>query len=90
MKAFFITVVVAALFIVALAFGARNEQMVQINYFIAQGEFLLSWVLAATFLAGFVISWLLALWVVTKQKFAIRQLKQRCRRLQSAEPDSEH
>ncbi|GAA4902941.1 LapA family protein [Ferrimonas pelagia] len=83
-KAFIITACVAALFLVALAFGARNEHLVSINYFIAQGEFLLPWVMAAAFLAGFVVSWLLALVLVLKQKLMIRQLKSRCQRLQNS------
>ncbi|GAA5188010.1 LapA family protein [Ferrimonas gelatinilytica] len=75
MKAFLVAACVAALFVLALAFGARNEQMVTINYFIAQGTFPLPWVLAATFLLGFLISWVLSLLVVVKLKLALRRAR---------------
>ncbi|WP_028115478.1 LapA family protein [Ferrimonas senticii] len=77
MKAFLITALVAVLFIITMAFGARNDQLVEVNYFIAQSEFALSWIVGAVFLSGFIISWLLALLVIIKQKFTIRTLKSR-------------
>ncbi len=77
MKAFLITAVIAALFIITMAFGARNNQLVEVNYFIAQGEFALSWVIGAVFLSGFVISWLLAFAIIIRQKVALRGLKGR-------------
>ena len=49
MKSFVATVLVALLFILALIFGARNEQVVTISYFVAQGEYRLPVVLAIVF-----------------------------------------
>ncbi|MGL4711251.1 MAG: lipopolysaccharide assembly protein LapA domain-containing protein, partial [Shewanella sp.] len=54
MKSFIATVFVALLFILALIFGARNEQVVTISYFVAQGEYRLPVVLAIVFFAGFI------------------------------------
>ncbi len=81
-KAFLVAACVAALFVLALAFGARNEQIVTINYFIAQGAFPLPWVLAVTFLFGFLISWLLSLLVVVKLKLALRRARAQSQRTQ--------
>ena len=73
MKSFFITVVVALIFILALIFGAQNEQTVTISYFIAKGEYKLPMVLAIVFLAGFIISWLFAGYQLLKLRVALRR-----------------
>ncbi|WP_133406714.1 LapA family protein [Parashewanella tropica] len=73
MKSFFITIVVAAIFFLAFIFGARNEQMVTISYFVAQGEYRLPIVLASVFLGGFVLSWLCAAYQIIKLKVSLRQ-----------------
>ncbi|WP_261389202.1 LapA family protein [Ferrimonas balearica] len=70
-----ITAVVAALFVLMMAFGARNDEVVTVNYFLARGEFSLPILLAGTFLAGFTISWLLALGIILRQKLTIRKLR---------------
>ncbi|QQX78308.1 DUF1049 domain-containing protein [Shewanella sp. KX20019] len=75
MKSFIIAVLVAAFFFVALIFGARNEQVVTISYFIAQGQFRLPVVLAFVFLAGFIVSWIFAMYHIAGLKFSIRRLK---------------
>ncbi|MBW3139048.1 LapA family protein [Ferrimonas balearica] len=75
MKAFLITAVVAALFVLMMAFGAQNDQTVTVNYFIAKGEVSLPMLLAGTFLTGFIISWLLALGIILRQKLTIRKLR---------------
>ncbi|MFI3246430.1 MAG: LapA family protein [Ferrimonas sp.] len=77
MKTFLITALVAFLFIVTMAFGARNDQLVDINYFFAQGEFSLAWILGAVFLSGFILSWVLSLMVILRQKLTIRRLNRR-------------
>lgn len=72
MKSFIITVLVVLFFFLALIFGARNEQIVTISYFVAQGEFRLPIVLAVVFLAGFLISWVFAMYHIAKLKLALR------------------
>ncbi|MCL1037944.1 lipopolysaccharide assembly protein LapA domain-containing protein [Shewanella corallii] len=73
MKSFIITVVVALLFFLALMFGARNDQVVTISYFVAQGEYRLPVVLATVFLSGFIISWLMAFYHITRMRLALRR-----------------
>lgn len=75
MKSFIIAVLVAAFFFIALIFGARNEQVVTISYFVAQGEFRLPVVLAFVFLSGFIVSWIFAIYHIAGLKFSIRRLK---------------
>ncbi|ABM24807.1 lipopolysaccharide assembly protein LapA domain-containing protein [Shewanella putrefaciens] len=71
MKSFLVTVLVALLFILALIFGARNEQVVTISYFVAQGEYRLPVVLAIVFFAGFMLSWLFACYYIVRLKLAL-------------------
>lgn len=73
MKSFCITVVVALIFIFALFFGAQNEQMITISYFIAKGEYRLPLVLAIVFLAGYIISWLFGGYQIIKLRVALRR-----------------
>ncbi|QFU22882.1 LapA family protein [Shewanella eurypsychrophilus] len=83
MRSFIVTVLVALLFFLALIFGARNEQIVTISYFVAQGEFRLPIVLASVFLAGFVISWFFAIYHITKLKLALRNASKKNFQLES-------
>ncbi|ACA86592.1 MULTISPECIES: LapA family protein [Shewanella] len=88
MKSFIITVLVALFFFLALIFGARNEQVVTISYFIAQGEFRLPIVLAVVFLAGFLISWIFAMYHIAKLKLALRTLNKKNQQLESQTSDT--
>lgn len=88
MKSFIITVLVALFFFLALIFGARNEQIVTISYFVAQGEFRLPIVLAVVFLAGFLISWIFAMYHIAKLKLALRTANKKNLNLENKITDS--
>lgn len=77
MKSFVATVLVALLFILALIFGARNEQVVAISYFVAQGEYRLPVVLAIVFFAGFILSWLFASYYIVRLKLSLAATKKK-------------
>ncbi|MGI2066318.1 LapA family protein [Shewanella sp. MF08487] len=77
MKSFVATVLVALLFILALIFGARNEQVVTISYFVAQGEYRLPVVLAVVFFAGFMLSWLVASYYIVRLKLSLAATKKK-------------
>jgi putative membrane protein len=76
-KSFVATVLVALLFILALMFGARNEQVVTISYFVAQGEYRLPVVLAIVFFAGFILSWLFASYYIVRLKLSLAATKKK-------------
>ncbi|TKB50392.1 DUF1049 domain-containing protein [Ferrimonas sediminicola] len=82
MKALLITALVAVFFVVAMAFGARNDQVITLNYFIARGEFSLPMVLAATFFSGFVISWLITMALMLGQRFKLGRITARNQQLE--------
>jgi lipopolysaccharide assembly protein A len=67
-------IVILALFILALALGAQNQELVTFNYLLAQGSFHLSWLLGTVFAIGFLIAWLIFGSLHIKAKFTIRKL----------------
>ncbi len=48
-------ILLASCFLIALALGAQNQQLITFNYLLAQGDFRLSMLLGGTFTVGFVI-----------------------------------
>ena len=85
-KSFIATVIVALLFFLALIFGARNEQVVTISYFVAQGEYRLPIVLAIVFLSGFVISWLFAFYHIMRLRIALRLTRKKLSQFEAKSP----
>ena len=73
MRSFIVIVLVGLLFVLALLFGAKNEQVVTLSYFIAEGQYRLPMVLAVVFFSGFIISWLFAGYHIIKLKLALRK-----------------
>ncbi|TCN83339.1 putative membrane protein [Shewanella fodinae] len=76
-KSFIATIVLALLFVLALVFGSRNEQMVTISYFVAQGEYRLPMVLAVVFLAGFLVSWIIAFFYIIRLKLSLKSARKK-------------
>jgi len=85
-KSFVSTVLVALLFILALIFGARNEQVVTISYFVAQGEYRLPVVLAIVFFAGFILSWLVASYYIVRLKLSLATTKKKLNQVMAKAP----
>ncbi|ACK46572.1 MULTISPECIES: lipopolysaccharide assembly protein LapA domain-containing protein [Shewanella] len=86
MKSFVATVLVALLFILALIFGARNEQVVTISYFVAQGEYRLPVVLAVVFFAGFILSWLVASYYIVRLKLSLATTRKKLNQVMAKAP----
>ncbi|WMQ73507.1 MAG: Lipopolysaccharide assembly protein A [Sodalis sp.] len=57
MKYVLIILLVLVIFIVSVAFGAHNDQVVTCNYLLAQSQFRMSTMLISLFAASFVIDW---------------------------------
>nr|WP_283107910.1 lipopolysaccharide assembly protein LapA domain-containing protein [Shewanella basaltis] len=72
-RSFIVIVLIGLLFVLALLFGAKNEQVVTLSYFIAEGEYRLPVVLASVFFSGFIISWVFASYYIIKLKLALRK-----------------
>ena len=56
MKRFFTLVLLILLFAIAIILGLKNQQIVNINYLLAQSEVRLSTLLAINFMFGFIVS----------------------------------
>ncbi|MBL4828940.1 MAG: DUF1049 domain-containing protein [Aliivibrio sp.] len=66
-----------AFFLIAVAFGAQNQILVQFNYLVAQGEFQLSTLLSIFFGVGFGVGWLICGGLYFKARFSLRRLKKK-------------
>ncbi|MGN4989381.1 LapA family protein [Aeromonas sp. 97A] len=58
MKRILALIPLVLVFVLTLALGSQNGQLVQFNYLIAQGEFSLAMLLGFFFAGGFLLGWL--------------------------------
>lgn len=79
------TILVIALFLVALALGAQNQEVVTFNYLLAQGEFHLSTLLGAVFVSGFALAWIIVGSMQVKSQLTIRKLNRKLKKLTPAD-----
>jgi lipopolysaccharide assembly protein A len=81
-KIIFGLVILAILFAVGLTLGSQNDQLVHVNYLLAQGDYRLSTLLAVVFVAGFVIGWLVFGLVLLRLKINNGGLRKKVERQQ--------
>ncbi|NOH61988.1 lipopolysaccharide assembly protein LapA domain-containing protein [Vibrio sp. RE88] len=81
-------VIVLALFLIALALGSQNQEVVNFNYLLAQGEFHLSTLLGVVFVTGFVLAWIIFGSLHLRSQMQLRKLKKQVKKLspQESEP----
>lgn len=89
MKRIVALLVLALVFVAALALGSQNGQTVVFNYLIAQGEFSLASLLGLFFGLGFVVGWVVFAFLLLRLKLENRALGRSVRR-QSRELDAMH
>ena len=75
MKRFIYFIIVIAIFIIAAILGLKNQELVSINYLIAQSEIRLSTLLAILFVMGFIFASVIGLWISIKLKVKNGYLK---------------
>lgn len=61
-------VLIILFFVVALALGSQNQEVVNFNFLIAQGEFRLSSLLGMLFGVGFILGWLICGMLYLKER----------------------
>jgi len=74
MKSIITLVITILLFLIAIVVGLKNQQVVNINYIVAQSEIRLATLLAIIFVIGFVASGIIAMMFFLKLKIKNRQL----------------
>ena len=82
MKIIIGVIILAILFAVGITLGTQNDQLVQVNYLLAQGEYRLSSLLAVLFVAGFVIGWLVFSLIWLRLKVVNKSLHRKVERQQ--------
>lgn len=70
-------VAVLVLFLVALALGSQNQELVTFNYLLAKGEFHLSTLLGVVFVVGFAVAWVIFASIQLKTQLQVRRLKKK-------------
>ncbi|HEY5715438.1 MAG TPA: lipopolysaccharide assembly protein LapA domain-containing protein [Psychromonas sp.] len=74
MKSIITLVITILLFLIAIVVGLKNQQVVNINYIVAQSEIRLATLLAIIFVIGFIASGIIAMMFFLKLKIKNRQL----------------
>jgi len=74
MKRIITLIIAILLFVIAALLGLKNQQLVNVNYLLAQSEMRLSTLLAIIFLIGFITSGTLAVLFYLRLKIKNRQL----------------
>lgn len=69
-------------FVVALTLGSQNQEIVNFNYLIAQGEFRLSSLFGIVFGMGFVLGWFIFGLLYLKARMSTSMLKKQLNRQQ--------
>ncbi|MFM2483243.1 LapA family protein [Celerinatantimonas sp. YJH-8] len=82
MKAIGILVLVIILFVLALAIGGQNDQIIRVHYLIAQGNLRISWLMAIMFILGFVIACLGLGFFYLKVRLQLMQFRRQFRKQQ--------
>lgn len=73
-------IAVIALFLIALALGSQNQQVVTFNYLLAKGDFHLSTLLGVVFVAGFALSWAIFASMQFKMQLKLRKLNKQLKK----------
>lgn len=73
-------IAVIALFLIALALGSQNQDVVTFNYLLAKGDFHLSTLLGGVFVAGFVLAWAIFASLQFKMRLKIRKLNKQLKK----------
>lgn len=76
-------IILLAIFLIALALGAQNQESVNFNYLIAQGEFSLAMLIGGGFGIGFLLGWLVCGTLYFKAKLAKSRLRKKVAKQQT-------
>ncbi|MCT4706326.1 LapA family protein [Enterobacteriaceae bacterium H11S18] len=82
MKYLFIFLLLLAIFVVSVTLGAQNDQVVNFNYLLAQGEYRVSTLLATLFAAGFIIGWLICSLFWLRVRITLARAERKIKRLE--------
>lgn len=81
-------ILLLVLFLVTLALGSQNQEIVNFNYLIAQGAFHLSTLLGVVFIIGFILSWAIFGTLLFRSQLTVRKLRRQLRKLDNSSTKS--
>lgn len=83
MKLIFMSIVLVLIIALGIAVGANNDAIVEVNYLIAKSSLPLSIVIAISFGAGFIITWLFCAILYLKLFLSRGLLKRKVKKMSS-------
>ena len=82
MKYLLIFLLVLAIFVVSITLGAQNDQVVNFNFLVVQGEYRVSTLLAILFAAGFILGWLICSLFWLRVRLSLVRAERKVKRLE--------
>lgn len=79
---------VLVLFLIALALGSQNQELVSFNYLLAKGEFHLSTLLGVVFVVGFALAWVIFASIQLKTQLQVIRLKKKLKKYEPANAEA--
>jgi len=81
-KYLLIFLLVLAIFVVSITLGAQNDQVVNFNFLVVQGEYRVSTLLAILFAAGFILGWLICSLFWLRVRLSLVRAERKVKRLE--------
>ena len=82
MKYLLIFLLVLTLFVISITLGAQNDQIVNFNFLVVQGEYRVSTLLAILFAAGFILGWLICSLFWLRVRLSLVRAQRKVKRLE--------
>ncbi|MCS3430115.1 LapA family protein [Klebsiella sp. BIGb0407] len=82
MKYLLIFLLVLAIFVISITLGAQNDQVVNFNFLIVQGEYRVSTLLALLFAGGFILGWLICSLFWLRVRLSLVRSERKVKRLE--------
>lgn len=90
MKALIVSTILMFLFLLSFTFGAKNQDMITVNFLIAEIQTQIPTLLSLTFLAGFLLAWIFASMWIMHLKIKVTQTTRLLQKnKQSTSPDKD-
>jgi putative membrane protein len=81
-KYLLIFLLVLTLFVISITLGAQNDQIVNFNFLVVQGEYRVSTLLAILFAAGFILGWLICSLFWLRVRLSLVRAQRKVKRLE--------
>lgn len=82
MKYLLIFLLVLTLFVISITLGAQNDQIVNFNFLVVQGEYRVSTLLAILFGTGFILGWLICSLFWLRVRLSLVSAQRKVKRLE--------